>query len=1030
MDAPVTQESGVSQPVPPEHANRSRRILRNVTFVGFGLVGLFISQKICIPTAVVTGIWVPECPSGDLRQTVQLEYENLQREKYGTVKLRVNAHYTVDSAADVLDTFVRLYRTDLSLVYTAEDKELPLEVDRWNLYAGVQAGNVRLPRVPDGDYLLRAKVRSAVADQVIDVPLPLYAPARVHILTDRPLYEPGNTVLFRAVALRASDMRPLPGRPGTWKVLDQYGTVLMEEKVSTDEWGVAVGSFPLDRLAESGQWTVTFTSGDDTQSRPFTVEPFTLPRFTVEATPSAPFFVPGDAPEVSGQVTYSSGAPVSDAEIEISWQVLGSWPAPTAWQEGALPKVAQTDESGNFTLELPFVPADLQGQATLLGRISAIDPAGDRVSSAVSLLLSEDRIQAEAITELGDGLVDGFNNRVFLRVTTASGAPLVDTDVVVKRAWDPTDPGKEARTDADGVASLQLDPGPPVNVVIPPPPVRPPPRKKPVRLTGARDLLAEREATLGERLEMDGWIAALEPCANHIASGATTLSLGVSVDASGRIAEVTHGTAAVEACAAEVVRGRRLPAGQQRLMQLDYRISDPELPTLYTSVSAPRSQPSSLSGVLEQAALAARSCLPEDVADTQLPHALLWSVSEDSDQLSLHWDRQTRSTRLAAADVACVEQAVLRSARTLPSKAGIDAIGLARFGVREASRLTQRRAEPTVMLGYELAVSAARGDEDLGDTLLRIQPSRLPPLRIRANPVIAAAGEAVTFEFIRGPDFAAELPEEVTLAAQLGEDLEAPFDREARTATFTLPAEAEGWYTLQYGGAAARVFVPDADQLDLALSTDREVYRPGESVTLNVQTSAPASVGLFGVDQSLAQLTPLPGVDDMADALIVPPSAQDAFPGIDSQALVMGRIRGENAAQAMVMRINSVPTVPERDRPASGINTLYFDPIEDLTDSFYTVLAELHVQVRDWERAAPEGEQMTNETMARLWEDAVAACAARGEPATDAYGRRLRLSWLPYDLLAMTAPHEVVLDGTRLPEDVINWIDWIEEEYR
>jgi hypothetical protein len=353
-------------------------------------------------------------------------------------------------------------------------------------------------------------------------------------------------------------------------------------------------------------------------------------------------------------------------------------------------------------------------------------------------------------------------------------------------------------------------------------------------------------------------------------------------------------------------------------------------------------------------------------------------------------------------------------------------MGVARFTVSEASRLRLARPQATVMLGYELEVSTGQGE----DTLVRLSPSVLPPLRIRADKVIAAAGEVITFEFIRGPDFAAELPEEVLLQPQQGDDLKASLDPETRAAQFTLPADAEGWYTLSYAGAYSRVFVPDPDKLSLALSTDRDRYRPGDQVTVDIQTSEQASVGLLGVDQSMAQLAPLPGIDDMADALIVAPDAAPAFAGLDSQALVMGRIRGENAAQAMVMRVNSIPTLPERDRAVSGANTLSFDPLESLTDSFYTVLGELHTQTRAWERAAPTDEQMTNATMARLWEEAVAACRTRGEPISDAYGRELQLRWLPGDLLAMAAPHEVVLDGTRLPEDVENWNDWIDEEYR
>ena len=57
--------------------------------------------------------------------------------------------------------------------------------------------------------------------EALDLPLPLYTPARIHILTDRPLYEAGNTVKFRAIALRANDLSPLEERPGTWRVIEE-----------------------------------------------------------------------------------------------------------------------------------------------------------------------------------------------------------------------------------------------------------------------------------------------------------------------------------------------------------------------------------------------------------------------------------------------------------------------------------------------------------------------------------------------------------------------------------------------------------------------------------------------------------------------------------------------------------------------------------------------------------------------------------------------------------------------------------------
>jgi predicted NBD/HSP70 family sugar kinase len=92
------------------------------------------------------------------------------------------------------------------------------------------------------------------------------------------------------------------------------------------------------------------------------------------------------------------------------------------------------------------------------------------------------------------------------------------------------------------------------------------------------------------------------------------------------------------------------------------------------------------------------------------------------------------------------------------------------------------------------------------------------------------------------------------------------------------------------------------------------------------------------------------------------------------------------------------------------------------------VLGELRTRARRWEESAPAGEQMRPAMMAALWTASLEACEKRGEPVIDAWGRRLRLSRLPADLLALTDPHVVVVNGTRMPEDVEDWSAWVAKE--
>jgi len=50
------------------------------------------------------------------------------------------------------------------------------------------------------------------------------------------------------------------------------------------------------------------------------------------------------------------------------------------------------------------------------------------------------------------------------------------------------------------------------------------------------------------------------------------------------------------------------------------------------------------------------------------------------------------------------------------------------------------------------------------------------------------------------------------------------------------------------------------------------------------------------------------------------------------------------------------------------------------------------------------------------------------DSASDAWGRPLRLHRLPADLLALTEPRALIVNGTHLPEDVQNWAQWVAKE--
>ena len=1019
--------------------DRARPRLLFVALGAAALLAVFIASRlVCIPAWIKKGVVVRRCPEGELRQTLAMQCEGLRRGGEGAVHVQAYAHYTTGEADEHLVARVRRLEPRLFLV-AAGGKETPLQpVKGWHTDDDHgRSARLALPGdLPDGDYQLRARVRSPIGEGTVELALPLFAPARIHVITDRPLYQPGNDVQFRAVALRATDFAPLDGRPGKWVVHDPSGEVVLEEKAPAASYGVVAGSFPLDAGAPAGEWRVRWVSGGTEDAVGFRVEPFSLPRFRVEASAGKPFYRAGERPTMRGKVVYSSGAPVRDAAVELTWSGQGAWPLPTEWTGGgALPRKASTDRSGAFELTLPAVPADLRGRVTLAARIGASDAAGDRVEGSASVQLSEDALQVAAVTELDDGLVQGFNNRLYLRATTAAGAVLAKTELTVKRAWEPNDRGVVTTTDEDGVASLQIDPGPPVNVVVPAMPVRPPPRPPAVTRGEVDDLLAGSGPSLADQRAMDGWHGAIAPCARFVGGNAEDVEVAVRAAPSGAVTATATDGGPLGTCVARAVAGRRLAAGRDRLFQIEYRLTF-DLARLEAEVQGAPKAPDELKNAAVAGARDAQVCLAEDAAAAGLPRVLVWELRapRKSPSVSFVPDPDRDETVVSAAVAACVERRVAAAlARAeVDDLEGAQLLGHVRLSVIPSERQRQARPAATTMLGYELAISARQPQETL-TTKLVLRPGQVPPVRLRASTVLAEPGGKVAVTVLRGPGFRGELPRELWMTHPRRSSIKAEVDAQSRTAHFTMPGDASGWFQVAWNAGRALVYVRPRAELAVTVTPEAKRYQPGQTATLAVKTSAggrgtPAAVGLVGVDASLAQLVPLPGADDLARLRPRPTMNAPAFGALDATALEMGRIRGAQAAAATILRVASLPAPATLDASVSAQVEPSFEPLEALTDHFYNVLGELHAQVREWEGKARRGEQMRPATMAGLWTAALAACEKRKQGVTDAYGRRLRLHWLPSDLLALTDPRAVVVDGTRLPEDVESWPAWVAKE--
>ena len=120
-------------------------------------------------------------------------------------------------------------------------------------------------------------------------------------------------------------------------------------------------------------------------------------------------------------------------------------------------------------------------------------------------------------------------------------------------------------------------------------PVRRKPLPAPVQLTSSSDLLTEDQETgLEDQVALERWLPAFFPCARFISpdTGSEQVDLAVRVGSNGAVADVVGLRDRLSACMAEVARGRKLPPGRERMLELNFELVDPQLPVLQVSAEA------------------------------------------------------------------------------------------------------------------------------------------------------------------------------------------------------------------------------------------------------------------------------------------------------------------------------------------------------------------------------------------------------------------------------------------------------------
>ena len=315
-----------------------------------------------------------------------------------------------------------------------------------------------LPAGSYGSRQLRVTADTALGAVTANQPIQLERRDRILLTTDKPLYQPGQTIHLRALALDGPTHAAVAEQPITLEVEDGKGNKVFKKRGRTDKFGIASADFELADEVNFGAYHIRAILGDteaaSMQEKTVTVDRYVLPKFKVEveltgdaAKQQSSYYSPGET--VKGKITarYMFGKPLANAEVTLTLTTFDV-------QSVELGRInGKTDAEGHFPFssKLPDFFAGRstqQGSAPVAIGVEVKDTAQHTETKSRNILVSKTPILIMAVPESGR-LLPGLENRVYILTSYPDGTPAPATvtgNITPERI----------QTDASGVATIAV----------------------------------------------------------------------------------------------------------------------------------------------------------------------------------------------------------------------------------------------------------------------------------------------------------------------------------------------------------------------------------------------------------------------------------------------------------------------------------------------------------------------------------------------------------------------------------------------
>ena len=329
---------------------------------------------------------------------------------------------------------------------------------------GTTEAVLKFPAGLVGSYSLKYVVDTPLGSTDFVQPVRLEDKVAILLTTEKPIYQPGQTIHVRALALDRANHHAAGARPVTFEVEDSRGNKVFKKAGQTDAYGVASAEFTLADEVNLGTYHLRALMGGgegaaNTAEMALNVERYVLPKFKVAVEfagkdeKARHGYRPGDRVTGTVRANYFFGKPVDNAEVTVKASGMDVVVSDLANVNG------KTDDDGayRFDFKLPayFAGKPLsQGAARVLVEATVKDGAGHSEARGEPITVSESPLLITAVPE-GGTLAPGIENQVFVVASYADGKP-AKASLRVRAEGNAE---QNVNTDESGVALVHLTAG-------------------------------------------------------------------------------------------------------------------------------------------------------------------------------------------------------------------------------------------------------------------------------------------------------------------------------------------------------------------------------------------------------------------------------------------------------------------------------------------------------------------------------------------------------------------------------------------